>query len=124
MSERPTPITDAAVAGLPNWFGKKDIMDADEMRNLERQLAEAREEIGRIRKFATVNGVAELERQLAEARKQRDALAELAGELIAMIRTNVMRDTFREATIEQVDAHLEPWIKQLHAVKESTQEQP
>jgi hypothetical protein len=37
----------------------------------------------------------------------------LAAELIAMIRINVMRDTFREATIEQVDEHLKPWIARL-----------
>lgn len=41
----------------------------------------------------------------------------LAAELIAMIRINVMRDTFREATIEQVDEHLKPWIKRLDEIK-------
>lgn len=43
--------------------------------------------------------------------------AELAGEIIAMIRVNVMRDTFREATIEQVDEHLKPWIERLAALQ-------
>jgi len=49
----------------------------------------------------------ELERELDEAKT-------LAGELIAMIRLNVMRDTFRDATIEQVDEHLRPWIERLN----------
>jgi len=49
----------------------------------------------------------ELERELDEAKT-------LAGELIAMIRVNVMRGTFRDATIEQVDEHLRPWIERLN----------
>jgi hypothetical protein len=58
-----------------------------------------------------------LERERDEARMERDALQTVAGELIAMIRVNVMRDTFREATIEQVDAHLRPWAKRIASVK-------
>lgn len=37
----------------------------------------------------------------------------LAGELIAVIRVNVMRGTFRETTIQQVDEHLKPWVERL-----------
>lgn len=77
MSERPTPITDAYIGDFnDDDMTEGEIAMCEFARNLERQLSEAREEISRIRKFATVNGVAELERQLDEARKQRDALAE------------------------------------------------
>lgn len=49
----------------------------------------------------------ELERELDEVKT-------LAGELIAMIRVNVMRDTFRDATIDQVDEHLKPWADKIN----------
>ena len=45
-------------------------------------------------------------------KKKQEALA-LCGELIAMIRLNVMRDLFRTATIEEVEVHLKPWIERL-----------
>ena len=71
MSERPTPITDAYIGDFnDDDMTEGEIAMCEFARNLERQLAEAREEIGRIRKFATVNGVAELERQLAESKSQ------------------------------------------------------
>jgi hypothetical protein len=54
-------------------------------------------------------------RELAEARAQRDKLAGLAGELIAMIRINVMRGTFAACTTEQIEEHLKPWIARLAA---------
>lgn len=50
-----------------------------------------------------------LERRLHKA-------LELSGELIAMIRINVMRDSFRDVTIEQADEHLKPWIKRLNEI--------
>jgi hypothetical protein len=48
-----------------------------------------------------------------------NAATTLAGELIAAIRINVMRDTFRDATIEQVDAYLKPWIERLNEIRNS-----
>jgi len=42
--------------------------------------------------------------------------AVLAGELIAAIRINTMRGTFAEASIEQVEEWLVPWIKRLKEV--------
>jgi hypothetical protein len=47
--------------------------------------------------------------------RERDKMKTAAGELIAMIRVNVMRDTFRDATIEQVDEHLKPWIEKVQS---------
>jgi hypothetical protein len=44
---------------------------------------------------------------------QRDAIATVAGELVAAIRVNVMRGTFAEATIEQTDEWLKPWIEKI-----------
>jgi len=44
-----------------------------------------------------------------------DDMRKLAGELVAFIRVNVMRDTFREATIEQVDDALNPFLERLNA---------
>ncbi len=38
---------------------------------------------------------------------------DLAGELIAMIRINVLCEKFNGITIEQVDEHLKPWIERL-----------
>jgi hypothetical protein len=58
----------------------------------------------------------ELERELTEARAQRDALAMSYGELIAAVRVNTRRGTFREATVEQIDEWLKPWVDKL-AVK-------
>ena len=45
--------------------------------------------------------------------RERDRMQALAGELIAMIRVNVMRSTFDGATIEQVDEHLKLWVERL-----------
>jgi len=59
----------------------------------------------------------ELERELAEARAQRDALAMSYGELIAAVRVNAMRDTFREASVEQVDEWLKPWVDKIAVEK-------
>lgn len=59
----------------------------------------------------------ELERKLAAVTEQRDKYRDIACELIAMIRINVMRGTFAEVTIEQIDAHLKPWIERISSVK-------
>jgi len=48
---------------------------------------------------------------------QRDRLEKIAGELIAMIRMNVIGRTFEGCTIEQIDKHLKPWINEIAAVK-------
>ena len=40
----------------------------------------------------------------------------LAGELIAAIRVNTMRGTFAEASIEQVEEWLVPWVARLNEV--------
>jgi predicted class III extradiol MEMO1 family dioxygenase len=58
-----------------------------------------------------------LERELADAMEQRDALATICGELIAAVRLNAMRDTFREATVDQIDEWLARWVDKLAAVK-------
>ena len=58
-----------------------------------------------------------LERELAAVAEQRDKYRDIASELIAMIRINVISDTFKIATIEQVDEHLKPWIERIAAVK-------
>ena len=42
--------------------------------------------------------------------------AQLAGELIACIRINTMRGSFAEATIEQVEEWLIPWVAKLKEV--------
>jgi len=62
----------------------------------------------------------ELERELAEAREQRDRLAVICGELIAAVRINSMRDTFREATHDQIEEWLKQWVDKLAAVKGGT----
>jgi hypothetical protein len=59
----------------------------------------------------------ELERELAEAREQRDRLALICGELIAAVRINSMRDTFCEATREQIEIWLKQWVDKLAAAK-------
>jgi hypothetical protein len=58
-----------------------------------------------------------LESELAEAEKQRDRLALICGELIAAVRINSMRDTFREATPDQIEEWLKQWVDKLAAVK-------
>jgi len=58
-----------------------------------------------------------LETELAAVTEQRDKYRDIASELIAMIRINVIRDTFKIATTEQVDEHLKPWIARIAAVK-------
>jgi hypothetical protein len=58
-----------------------------------------------------------LKRELAEAREQRDRLAVICGELIAAVRVNSMRDTFRGATHNQVEEWLKQWVDRLAAVK-------
>ena len=45
--------------------------------------------------------------------RERDRMQALAGELIAMIRVNVMRSTFDGVSIEQMDDHLKPWVERL-----------
>jgi len=59
----------------------------------------------------------ELAQKLEIAWEQRDRLEKIAGELIAMIRMNVIGRTFEECTIEQIDKHLKPWINEIAAVK-------
>jgi hypothetical protein len=59
----------------------------------------------------------QLERELKAVTEQRDRLEIIAGELIAMIRMNVIGRTFEECTIEQIDKHLKPWIDDIAAVK-------
>jgi hydrogenase maturation factor len=58
-----------------------------------------------------------LESELAEAKNQRDRLAVICGELIAAVRVNSMRDTFRGATHNQVEEWLKQWVDRLAAVK-------
>jgi hypothetical protein len=68
--------------------------------------------------FATVLWhLAQAERDFNEARAQRDALAMSYGELIAAVRVNAMRGTFREAAVEQVEEWIKPWVDKLAAVK-------
>jgi len=50
-----------------------------------------------------------------EARVQRDALAALAGELIAVFRINYQYHRFTAATTEQIDAYLQPFETRLKA---------
>lgn len=52
------------------------------VQDIERELTEAREEVQRIQRWATVNGTIQMQRELTEAREQRDNLAE-AAKLIA-----------------------------------------
>lgn len=93
-AERPTPITDAMVGYDPSWNGmvpadfardlerklaeanhRADINARDWQRqclksaDLERQLAEAREENEQLKRWTSVNGVSELTRELAEVRE-------------------------------------------------------
>lgn len=48
---------------------------------------------------------------------QRDKAVMLAGELVAIIRANAMRGTWAEATPEQVDEFLVPWIAKLRVAQ-------
>jgi hypothetical protein len=61
--------------------------------------------------------LSETHTRMTEAEKQRDRLAVICGELIAAVRINSMRDTFREATREQIDQWLKQWVDKLAAVK-------
>jgi len=61
--------------------------------------------------------LSETHMRMTEAEKQRDRLALICGELIAAVRINSMRDTFREATCEQIDQWLKQWVDKLAAVK-------
>jgi hypothetical protein len=55
-----------------------------------------------------------------EAIEQRDRLALICGELIAAVRINSMRDTFCEATHEQIEIWLKQWVDKLAAAKGGT----
>ena len=44
---------------------------------------------------------------------EKESAASLAAELIAIIRVNTLRRTWADATIEQVDEFLVPWIERL-----------
>jgi hypothetical protein len=48
-----------------------------------------------------------------EARAQRDALAVLAGELIAALRINYQYRGFSDATVEKIDSYLHPFETRL-----------
>lgn len=54
--------------------------------------------------------------------EQRDKYRDIASELIAMIRINVMRDTFKTATTEQVNEYLKQWIERIADVKGGSDE--
>lgn len=84
----------------------------DYAKKLQTELPAAREEIVKLTK-----GWADCVLERSKAEEQRDKYRDIASELIAMIRINVMRDTFKIATIEQVDEHLKPWIERIAAVK-------
>jgi hypothetical protein len=56
----------------------------------------------------------------AKVQQQRDRLALICGELIAAVRINSMRDTFREATPNQIEEWLKQWVDKLAAVKGGT----
>jgi len=62
------------------------------------------------------------ENKLKAVTEQRDRLEIIAGQLIAMIRMNVIGRTFEECTIEQIDKHLKPWIDEIAAVKGGSDE--
>lgn len=61
--------------------------------------------------------IAELHKTIATLTTQRDRYNLLFSEIIAMMRVNLMRDTFKNCTIEELDAHLEPWIQRREEVK-------
>jgi hypothetical protein len=58
-----------------------------------------------------------LESEIIAVEEQRDRLAVIASELIAMIRMNVSSGLFGKYTIEQLDEHLKPWIEKIAVVK-------
>lgn len=60
-----------------------------------------------------------LHRELAEARAQRDALAVLAGELIAAIRINSLNRSASYASFAQIDAYLHPFETRLKSATEA-----
>ena len=62
-----------------------------------------------------VEMAARAEAKLEAVQSERDALRVLAGELVAFIRVNVMRDTFTGATIDQVDECLAPFVARLNS---------
>ena len=53
------------------------------------------------------------------AASQSDRLSVVCGELIAAIRVNSLRDTFKAATHEDIEKWLKPWIDRLAEIKES-----
>jgi hypothetical protein len=114
MSDRPTPRTDAVRFRV----GESDHWAVHEVyaKQLERELAEARAWSSKLADLAD-----DLRADLQEEREQRDRLAVIAGELIAAVRVNSMLDTFREATTEQIDEWLKPWVSRLAAIKEKEQ---
>jgi hypothetical protein len=99
MNDTPTPETDRIMENILL------AIDADNTGQSSDYREEARREI------------AGLERELADARAQRDSLATICGELIASVRVNAMRGTFREATVEQIDGWLKPWVDKLAVEK-------
>jgi hypothetical protein len=90
--------------------------------------AERQERRGLTREWNRLDGlrqkyeknIDELQRKVATLSTQRDRYNLLFSEIIAMIRVNVMRDTFKNCTIEDLEAHLEPWIKRREEVKNIT----
>lgn len=89
---------------------------SSKIKQLERELAAAQEEIDMM---GIRYAAAEMHHanNMQEVTEQRDEYRDIASELIAMIRINVMRDTFKTATTEQVNEHLKPWIERIAAVK-------
>jgi len=83
---------------------------------LERDLANLKESIASL----SHPNCRDLLRERDEARGQRDRLAVICGELIAAVRINSMRDTFCEATHEQIEIWLKQWVDKLAAAKGGT----
>jgi len=128
MSE--TPRTDAQAP----WIESPQL---DFARQLERELANLKESIASLRhpncrdllrerdeaRELLTQTSAEREhngRMANEYRMQRDRLALICGELIAAVRINSMRDTFCEATHEQIEIWLKQWVDKLAAAKGGT----
>jgi uncharacterized coiled-coil DUF342 family protein len=61
--------------------------------------------------------LSETHTRMLDTERQRDTLAVICGELIAAVRVNSMRDTFREATHNQIEEWLKQWVDRLAAVK-------
>lgn len=92
---------------------------ADEQIQLERgALAEALEQRDALRREGQTK-VTAMAHRIAQIEQQREALAKLAGEMIAMIQVNVAQGTFQNATIEQVNEHLKPWIDRLTTLNQN-----